>query len=645
MKKDAAKVIWFVVIILLCCSSCGIHKQTETAADDIIAFSTAKNKDCVITVRTEPNIADTYMKSALEAEFPAIDFVFVQHCAKETQYELRKSLLSGNAEDIILSPHLATINDIAENTLYDFSGNELISSYNENALASCAVGGKVFYLPGFSDIYAIVYDKTLFEKNGWKVPHSYDSFIALCRKIDDAGLRAIQPTCLYARQTQLMFTMFCFNDVFAGIDSYEWLSRYQNGTAKMNSRLLPAFEKYQDLKKNGIIRSSDFDLAPGNRSIMMYSKHTCAMIIENQMAEIYGRTFHITDNSQIHNYGMMPFWCGNGKDDDHVLSYANYYIGINKKLSSPENKAKLKQVLRVISYISTPEGQRALSGGKITMASNVRNTVMDETPFNKEIIDTLKKGNAVLELNLMVQGNNNPAEKALQKGLKEYLNGTQTAEQVMSACDEARDNALAKGTQLGKVYGAAEENFTRVETGMLVADALRLYAHTDIALCLTGTYCRGIEGCIYKGDITDKDIEILYLSNGPKSTVENDKKLWVIEMKGNEIAPFIESAGTNQLFEKTSYPVYFVPSGLKMKFKPWAPAGSRVTELTAADGTALDAQKTYTVALWAWPFEAPCPYHVAGTYDIPDSEILSSYIEAKKTVSPARDGRMTFVRR
>src|SRR5574344_359110 len=416
-------------------SNCTQKVSPGTAQNDILSMQRINPQKTVVTVRTETNIADSAMESSLEKQFPDVDFIFVQHCARETQYELKKSLESGDFEDIVLSPHLNTLNKTISGALYDLSGEKFVNSYNNQALASCAVGGKLYYLPGPSDVYGIVYDKTLFEAKGWAVPHSLSEFVSLCKIIDSSGIRAFQPTCRYPRQAQLLFTMFCYDSVFGGINSYEWLSDYQRGSVPMSSRLAPAFNVYKKLHELNLINPEDFDMEPGNRSIMMYSRHTCAMIVENQMAEQYGKTFHITDQSEIHKYGMMPFWCGDDPNSDHVMSYANYYIGINKNLAEKKNQKKLAAVLKAMEYISTPEGQLALSDGKMTMMSSVLNTPIESNEFNKEIQNTIKKGNAIPEPNLMSSGNGNPAEKALQQGLRLFLENKMTAEQVMSSCD------------------------------------------------------------------------------------------------------------------------------------------------------------------------------------------------------------------
>ena len=62
------------------------------------------------------------------------------------------------------------------------------SRYNTAMLNSIARDGKLYYLPGPAQVRGIVYNKTLFEEKGWKVPNDFNSFIALCRTIEASGI-------------------------------------------------------------------------------------------------------------------------------------------------------------------------------------------------------------------------------------------------------------------------------------------------------------------------------------------------------------------------------------------------------------------------------------------------------------------------
>ena len=608
-----------------------------TPTDDIVTLTPVDTSKTVITIRTEYNIDDSHMEQALEEQFPDIDFVFTLHCSGVTSYELRQSLESGTAEDIILSPNMTAISDIAPDTLVDLSAESFTDNYEGTILDGCDVDGKLYYLPGPSSIYGIVYDKTLFEQHGWSVPTSYSEFISLCDTIEASGIRAIQPTCRYARQAQMVFSAFSYDDAFGGVDNYAWLMSYQEGGSTMEGHLEPAFQRYSELQSAGVIEASDFDVQPGNRSRMMYVDHTCAMIIENQLAQTYAR-----QAGSDHEYAMMPFWCGDGENSDHLVTLPNYYIGVNANLTQEGEGDRYAKVMEVLDWMSTPEGQLALGGGSLDMVSSIKGTPTSINDFNQGVQSTIEKGNCVSEVNLMSSGNGNLAEVTLQKGLRSYLEGSMTAEQVMASCDAARDDALMKGFDRGTVVGRASRDFTRLQTGLFVADALRARADADIGLCIVGQVNCGELGRIYAGDITDKDVQQLSLSIGKTGNGGNDKKLWKLSMTGAQLEDLLATPYTTPDTDSIWNQPYFVASGLEITFAPWAPTSGKLESVTLADGSPIDPDATYTVAMWCWPFSDACPYTVLQVFDDSDTDILSAAVTGQSTISPDSEGRFTL---
>lgn len=60
----------------------------------------------------------------------------------------------------------------------------------ETRKESCVYNDKLYGLQiwNASPEYVMVYNKTLFEENGWEVPTTYDELKELCGKIQDAGI-------------------------------------------------------------------------------------------------------------------------------------------------------------------------------------------------------------------------------------------------------------------------------------------------------------------------------------------------------------------------------------------------------------------------------------------------------------------------
>jgi ABC-type glycerol-3-phosphate transport system substrate-binding protein len=212
----------------------------------------------MITIRVENNVAQSCdLEAVLEEQFPNVDIVLLHDGSVSSEYNIRADLVNGTGCDIILSRKMNVINDIAADYLLDLSAESFIDNYYISSVDSCAIDySKVYYLPGPSDIYGIVYDKTMFDENGWEIPHSYSEFVELLNTIREADLKStytdengnkqtdtvvpIQPSMMYPDMFQIVFNTYGFNDVYQGSDNYRWLTDYQNGTGSMVGHMEPA---------------------------------------------------------------------------------------------------------------------------------------------------------------------------------------------------------------------------------------------------------------------------------------------------------------------------------------------------------------------------------------------------------------------
>jgi len=643
MRRRAVLVIASIIICLLACLviMSGFSNNTKskagTADNEVLTFKPVPKNKMLITIRAEYDVDYDHMEAALEKKFPDVDVVFVLHWTSDTPYELQQSLIGGNAEDIIISAFMPAVNKIAPKYLIDLSASELTSKYRMSALNDCQYDGRLYYLPGPSDMISLIYNRTMFEQHGWKAPHSRSGFFDLCKKINASGIRALQPACVNPPDAQTLFTSFIYRDLFAGLDNYKWLINYQQGRTSMSGHMEPAFDNLSFLKSYGLIRSSDFDIRRANRSKMEYNDDKCAMIIETQMAEAYSKLY-----GSKNEFAMMPFWNGNDENSGYLVIKKNYYIGLNADLKHPENQKKLAKIIDIMKYISTPEGQRAISGGTIKTIPSVKGIKTDINSFNEGAKTAIVRETLAPYVNFMRSGTYNPVQIALRDGMRKYVEGKSSAKAVMLACDMARDRALRYGVERGDVIGQAKSNFTKLETGLFIADAFRNMTKAEIGLCLVGKINYGTVARIYSGDITEKDISMLTLMLEKKPQYPNDKKLGVVLMTGRQIMALLKKPYTEKNPESFRNVPYFTASGLRITFAPWANPDKKLKAVTLSDGSPLKPDKQYKVALWYWPFDAKCPYKTLKIYDISCDEILTEAVKKAGTIQPFSDGRFTL---
>jgi 2',3'-cyclic-nucleotide 2'-phosphodiesterase/3'-nucleotidase len=186
----------------------------------------------------------------------------------------------------------------------------------------------------------------------------------------------------------------------------------------------------------------------------------------------------------------------------------------------------------------------------------------------------------------------------------------------------------------GQVIGKTDVALTRdynneSNIGNWIADVMREEAGTQIAFTNAG----GIREDINTGDITVGEIF---------TVMPFDNTIVTGEMTGAQIKAMLEQSVT--LFKGAMQ-----ISGLKFTYDSSMPEGQRVLSMTLADGTPIEADKTYTAA--TNDFLAPGQ---DGYVTLKETEFTNIYvlirdaliddIKAKGTIAPEVDGRMIDVK-
>jgi ABC-type glycerol-3-phosphate transport system substrate-binding protein len=606
-----------VFVLSLSFVGCGGTSNTTAnlkgAYEKEILTTTAVDQDkTLITVRIENNVGQsTDLEKILEQQFPDVDFVLDHDGSISSEYNIRADLVNGTECDLILSRRLNIVNDIASEYLLDLSTESFVNNYYISAVDSClSSDGKLYYLPGPSDVYGIIYDKTMFEENGWQIPHSYSEFVALLDTIREAEVPVtytdsegnlvegtvvpIQPTMMYPDMFQIIFNTYGFDLVYRGTDNYSWLSAYQNGTGSLVGHMEPAVEKYKQLFEDGILSLADWDMQPGTRSDMMYTYHSTAMIIECQNAMNYAKTFAEKngDDGVYHEVAMMPFWTSDEADSDYLYSIPSYFMAISKK-SAEESEEKKALLLEIMEYLSSVEGQEALMNDSPQL-SNVQGVDMDGSAFSEAVRDTIDRGQVISTFYLAVNENSKQVEKQLRSTTPDMISGNISVEEWLLAADQVRDDFLAGNLTQETVYGQVETTLTRLESAYTLAEMYRQMTGADIGISLAGVWKDGTNGHFYEGDITDSSLSCVTPDKENLSDDPMDGTIVTSTMTGTQILEILNNAAGSP--ENSQDGAYYVASGLTVRFDPWAAKGSRVLSCKMADGSELEPDATYQVA-------------------------------------------------
>ena len=134
----------------------------------------------------------------------------------------------------------------------DFTGASWENVMPETRKESCVYNDKLYGLQiwNASPEYVMVYNKTLFEENGWEVPTTYDELKELCGKIQDAGITPRFMPGADGWQHQLAFFQIggVYEEATPGL--YDELNE-NKATFADNEKMLEVLNEFKELSDAG----------------------------------------------------------------------------------------------------------------------------------------------------------------------------------------------------------------------------------------------------------------------------------------------------------------------------------------------------------------------------------------------------------
>ena len=622
-KRSLAFVCLAITLSLTFINACA-QKVTASGSGDTILTQKETDSDRIpITVLVKYAFSINGFEKAVEEKFPDVDIIQVGNYTADmgiAEYERRME--HDDLTDIVMTWPLDAGKEYWAERLVDLSGFDFTSRYNLSMLNSISTDGTLYYIPGPSQVRGIIYNKTLFDENGWTVPESYDEFVTLCQTIEATGIKALQLGFKNPEVLDTAFIGYNYGNYFSKPQDVQWISDYNRGNGDFGSHFSSALDVFQDMADAGIWTADDLDVDYAQRETMLFTRK-CAMAEDSVlMARMGEQATGTTDE-----YRLMPFF-NPGEDNDWARLYMVCFIGMNRHLLDSENKEKYDTVLQIMDYISTPEGQEALSSDTGAMFSSLLNVPPPDIPEIEDLQNALTHGRYAVFTQL------SNAQDALRRGLAGMLKQTLTKDDVIKMVDQQNFSPPIETPPV--VLGTADLDFTLLETGNFVTDTMRTYSGCDLALFLDngkdGLYNgKGISGSIYKGDVTEVDISCVLpdLKHGETGT------LWKVSMTGEDLIKTLEYAIPVDN-NRTGWFYYF--SGLKMKYSPTAEPGTRIRTIFLTDGTPIDKSKLYTVAIMdeSVPEEYMVDCEKTG---VKISDLLRLELISQKNIAPSSDNR------
>lgn len=618
---------------LLCCFLLFGHlvacDKTEDSlnANEVLTQKVREPGRTPVTVLVKYAFSIHAFEKVVEERFPNIDLVQVGNFTQDRGLvEYLARLEHDDLADIVMTWPLQLGEKYWKDRLLDLSAMPFTNRYITGMLDAIARDGKLYYLPGPAQVRGIVYNKTLFKEKGWQVPTNYEEFIELCHTIEASGIRALQLGFSNSEVLDTAFVGFNYRSSFRSPADMQWLADYNDKKqGSFGDQFGNALNVFQQMIDEGVWKPGDINVRYSQRENMFFNRE-CAMIEDSVLIARLG--YDRTGSTD--EVALMPFF-NPGTPSDWVRLYMVCYIGLNKHLAEPQNKAKYDLVMQLMDFISSPEGQIALSADTGAMFSSLRNAPPPDVPEIIDIDASLRQGRYAVFPELKY------AQGALRSGLAGMVSGYLTAKDVILMVD--KQNLNPPPVIPPSVLGKAETDFSIIETGNFITDVIRAKTGADIALFLDngkdGTYNgKGICSRLYKGQLTTADIFRLMpdMKHGEVGSVQ------ILSMTGANLCKALEYAVTVNNGESGWF-YYF--SGLRMAFAPTAAPGSRIKEISLADGKALDPNHVYLVAAMDNTVD---PKYVSNLKEtgILIEDLLIQTIREKKTIAPSGDGRFNI---
>lgn len=589
-----------VFLATLLCLQLAACKTIQFKSDEESNSGTNDSEKIQIVFEYQDGHVSEDFENTLEELF-GVDIVMDMNKKQKAYLRLKEELTHDMAPDMVLCESMSLIDDeILTRYLYDLGSEGFVNNYYLSSIEACtASDGGLYYLPGPSYVYGIVYDKTAFKELGLSVPTNYSEFVSLIQTVDEMGLtgtepdpeddtktievpiRAFVPTIRWCDMFRIIFNTYSYEECIRGMSNAKWLSEYQCGEGSMVGHMEPGVEKYMQLFEDNVLSLDFWDMRPGYRTSKLYDYHTSLMTIECQQGYQYNMQINTDNPDNLHEMGMMPFYTSDNPGSGYLYSIPRSFIGITKQGANDPDKLDI--MLQIMEYLSTPEGQKLLINGGDYFGF-LKDDMSLESDFYSDVIDTIEAGRIIPSFYYEGESNGERVESYMHETTTELISGNITVKEWLECADEVRDKALAPKEQ--EIYGTSKETLVPLQTAYVDGLAYLNSMDADIAYVpVCDNY--GTNSYLYSGDITDETIELIttecYYNINPG---EDDFSYVVVEMTGQELIDMALASSDNGMAAF---------AGVEMTYSKTGANGKQYISLKI-EGKDMDMNKTYRIA-------------------------------------------------
>lgn len=526
-------------------------------------------------------------KQLVEETYDDIELVYERTPYLSEQF---RKLAKGVGPDIVISsqPNFENM----QTYLLDLSDTLASSQYDSTVTSKLMVDGKNYMLPLPGTYYSYIINETLFRKVGLAFPTSLKELETALTTLKEMGLGVGEDGINFSMESDyntslgMFFVGAMVPDFLGTVEGVKWLAALERKESTFTGTFEKAFAFSNSLmsakvlepdaialKRNSILIPER--MGSGNLAAAFGSSNLMMQIVEENKANVEA------GKAEAYEYRMLPLLSDEG-NHPWVMYSPIGYVGINAAISDEKKEASKK----VIELLSTEKGQKAIMSDLKSEYSYLKNDENNKDNMPKGIAEYIEEGYVynVQFPDSLIEYLGMQARKVFEKASsvteilqavdKYYLYGSKDAEYDLSNVGFLDNDLLLENYNVRK--GATK-------LGNFITDSIKLASHADIAVANGGA----IRSSLYQGDVYGEDL---------RAVCPFDDQIVVLKVTGEDIWKMLENSLTTYTDE---FPGgrFLQVSGIHYTFDSSKPIGSRLQSVVLHDGTAIQRNQFYTVAV------------------------------------------------
>lgn len=550
---------------------------TGCISKDFLSEMSSNNVHEAITIQSSFRNMSAFI-DAVHERYPEINLEVIPYSGANYTAYVKAQIAAGDMPDIYCTTYYTPGHDDVSDRLIDMSGYAFTDCYAEARLRDVTDDGAIYMLPMYYNCIGITYNKTLLEKNGWKLPDSLRELEKLAPKVRKAGCQLALDQIQFPDYGFQYFCNIMSTNYLNTPDGRKWQERFLDGDTTLagtqemvkNMKILEKWRKIGMLNSNGNPKSDEETrrkMAEGNTLFMLGSSNL------------------FKDEETKDEFGLMPYLSEDGTQNAFIMNVSRY-IGLNKHLEDKGNEQKLEDALHVMEVLSTVKGMKALNQSYAnTSLLPLKDYVVESEGYYADIEDKL---NAGVMAPFIYDGWENLIV-ATGREMISFIRGDSGLREVVQTFDENQylivDNSVAAYT---KVTEKLDTSACAKAIGICFAKA----SGADLALISKNKWYKltkskdlnfeGVSGALYPLPVTDQEITSI-LPTGWTGNIET------VTLSGKRILQLVET-GYDRNGDGKTFPYELVmPEKLEFEEKGiYTVAICGVTEAVAEEGNLTD---------------------------------------------------------